>query len=88
MNTILLGQYHLAISYCACHTKLERLIQLRLWPATPVAPQVVFMFDLMEHIHMLLLECQVSLHDIAHMLHVSSNLHKKEVNQAIIIDHS
>ena len=57
-----------------CHTKLERLIQLRLWPATPISPELVFTFDLMEHVHILILECQVSLHNIAHML---SNLIEK-----------
>lgn len=39
----------------------------------------MFTFDLMEHIHILILECQVSLHDIARMLHMSSILHQKEV---------
>ena len=75
-----LGQYHIAVSFCDCHSKLERLIQLRLWPATPISPELVFTFDLMEHVRILILECQVSLHNIAHMLHMISIIHQKEVN--------
>ena len=73
------GQHHIAITFCFCHNKSERLIQLRLWPATPTSPQLAFTFDLMELLHILILECQVSLHDAARMLKMFAVVQQKQV---------
>lgn len=78
------GQHHITIAYCSCHNKLERLIQLRLWPATPTSPKLAFTFDLMELLHILILECQVSLHDAARMLKTMAVVQQKQVLFCII----
>lgn len=77
-----LGQHHVMVEYCACHTKVERLFQLGLWPATPSTPKLAFTTSLFDLIHSMTLECQVSLHDICRMLHMIHSIHQQEVNTA------
>ena len=76
------GQHHVNVSYCMCCTKVEKLIALRLWPATPLQPKVAFSFDLMELLHLLVLECQVSMHDAARMIDLLSRVRQKQVRNA------
>ena len=41
------------------------LVRLHYWPATPTRPSTAFSFQLLDWIEALLLECQVSLHDVS-----------------------
>lgn len=47
---------------------IERMVDLRLWPATPNCPQVAFDMDLLDVVHAAMVECQVSLHHACNML--------------------
>lgn len=68
--------YHsgIGISFCGCKTKIERLVELRLWPATPQSPHVAFTMDLLDIVHATMLECQASLHHISGMLQFVSTI--------------
>ncbi len=63
------GQHHsVYITCCGCKSIAERLLEVHLWPATPVKPKLAFTLDLMDIIHYLVLECKASLHDISNYL--------------------
>ena len=47
---------------------IERMVDLRLWPATPNSPQVAFHMDLLDVVHVAMMECQASLHHVCNML--------------------
>ena len=55
----------LDIEFCSCTEDAIKLMQLQYWPATPVRPSTAFSFQLLDWIEALLLECQVSLHDVS-----------------------
>ncbi len=76
----MIGQHHVTVVYCSCHTKVERLLKQRLWPATPFTPHLAFRLELMELIHSLVIECQVSLHDACKMVNVMSCVHQRQVH--------
>ena len=63
-----------------CCTKLERLVGLKLWPGTPHSPNIAFSFSLMELVQTLILECQVSLLDVAKMIDTLSPVQRNEVH--------
>ena len=66
--------YGVVISFCTCKGKVERLIELYLWPATPQSPRVAFTMELLDIVHAVMLECQVSLHHASGMLQYLSSL--------------
>ncbi len=66
-------------------SKVERLVELHLWPATPHSPRVAFTMDLLDLIHAAMLECQVSLHHASSMLWYLSILRKVSFVVIIII---
>ena len=73
---IVVAGYHygIVVSFCRCKTKVERLVELHLWPATPQSPRVAFTMELLDIIHASMLECQVSLHHASGMLQYLSTL--------------
>ena len=66
--------YGVVVSFCRCKTKVERLVELHLWPATPQSPRVAFTMELLNIIHASMLECQVSLYHASGMLQYLSTL--------------
>ena len=40
------GRHHVTVSYCMCYSKIEKLLELKLWPAIPFSPQVAFTINL------------------------------------------
>lgn len=56
------------VTCCGCKSIAERLLEVDLWPATPVKPKLAFTLALMDAIHYLVLECKASLHDISKYL--------------------
>lgn len=74
--------YGVVVSFCRCKTKVERLIELHLWPATPQSPRFAFTMELLDIIHAAMLECQVSLHHASGMLQYLSTL--KMVHKIIL----
>lgn len=73
---VLVVGYHngIVVSFCRCKTKVERLVELHLWPATPQSPRVAFTMELLDIIHAAMLECQVSLYHASSMLQYLSTL--------------
>ncbi|CAB3991032.1 Hypothetical predicted protein, partial [Paramuricea clavata] len=68
------GFYHeIVFEYCNCYTVPESLLQCGVWPATPVEPSVAFTLDLMEMTLRLMMECQVSIHDMLKALDFFKN---------------
>ena len=66
---IIIGYHHgITICFCKCKSMIERMVDLRLWPATPNCPQVAFDIDLLDVVHAAMVECQVSLHHACNML--------------------
>ncbi len=64
-----LGYHHgINISFCKCKSMIERMVDLRLWPASPTSPQVAFDMDLLDFIHAAMMECQVSIHHACSLL--------------------
>ena len=57
-----------------------------LWPATPSKPKLAFTVELMDLIHGLVLECQVTIHDVVNFLKLSGK-NQPEVMCIIIIIH-
>ena len=55
----------LDIQFCSCEEDAITLMRLQYWPATPVRPSTAFSFQLLDWLEALLLECQVSLHDVS-----------------------
>lgn len=49
------------------------MLQCGVWPATPVEPSVAFTLDLMEMTLRLMMECQVSIHDMLKALDFFKN---------------
>ena len=66
--------YGVVVSFCSCKTKVERLVELHLWPATPQSPRVAFTMELLDIVHASMLECQVSLYHASGMLQYLSTL--------------
>ena len=67
--------YGVVVSFCRCKTKVDRLVELHLWPATPQSPRVAFTMELLDIIiHAAMLEYQVSLHHASGMLQYLSTL--------------
>lgn len=72
----------------------NRLLMLGLWPATPTKPKLAFTLELMDMIHFLVRECQVSLYDITNFLQcigkkqpqVIIKLHCNNNNNALLQD--
>lgn len=66
--------YGVVISFCRCKSKVERLVDLHLWPATPQSPRVAFTMRLLDVVHAAMLECHVSIHHACGMLQSLSRL--------------
>jgi hypothetical protein len=61
---MLLGiQHHVSFIHCSCEPLVTTMARVRLWPSSPVHPQVAFTFELLDWCEALLLECQVALKD-------------------------
>lgn len=79
------GQHHgQHVTFCGCSSIVERLFMCGLWPATPNNPSLAFTLDLMNKIHYLVLECQVSLRDISNFLQ-STGRSQPEVKNVLFI---
>ena len=60
------GYFHLQnVTFFACESEAETLLQASLFPATPKHPQLAFTFDLLDWLEALMLECQVSAQDFS-----------------------
>ncbi len=51
------------MSFCGYESEAETLLRLKLFPATPKQPRLVFTFSLLDWLEALMLECQVSAQD-------------------------
>lgn len=79
LNDHTIGQHHgCFIHFCGCTSVVERLVELRFWPATPQSPKLVFTMELMDTVHAATLECHVSL------LHAYNMLRSLSVIQAMV----
>jgi hypothetical protein len=82
----LVGIHHeILFEYCNCYTVPECLVQCGVWPATPVEPSVAFILDLMEMTLRLMMECQVSIHDMLRALDFFKNPLLKVRNYHLLI---
>ena len=62
----------------------DSLVHCGIWPATPVEPNLGFTFQLMEMTLRLMMECQVSIHDILKSLDFFNNPVIKVILNTII----
>ena len=51
------------MEFCSCESEVETLLHAHLFPATPKQPQLAFIFQLMDWLEALMLECQVAVQD-------------------------
>ena len=69
------GVHHeVLFEHCNCISVPDSLVKCGIWPATPVEPNLGFTFQLMEMTLRLIMECQVSIHDILKSLDFFNNL--------------
>ena len=57
-------QHNTKLKCCQCESIVLTMARARIWPSTPVNPQMAFTFKILDWAKALLLECQVVLKDI------------------------
>lgn len=89
MITILsLGYHHdVEFEYCTCKSIPETLLCYGLWPASPMEPSLAFTTKLMKHTLALMMECHVSIYDLAKTLKFFENPLLKVCTELYFVKH-
>lgn len=75
----LTGQRVIKLILCGCHNEVEALTKLKLFPATPKKPAVVFTYCFLDWMEALTLECQVACKDFISSFQVFNQNNEKHV---------
>ena len=81
MTVLLLGQKHVKVKFCSCFEELDTLIRLKLFPATPKKPSLVFTFKLFDWLEAVILECHIAVGDFVTALHKAHEGSEMKVNK-------
>lgn len=78
------GRFHYAVmTFCDHESAAATLVRFGFWPCSPVRPSTAFSIDLLKMMHMLTLECAVSVKGFVNTLRWLNNLTNYEVSSSM-----
>ena len=67
------------IQFCECETPAETLVRFGFWPSSTTRPHAAFSIELLQLMHMLTLQCSVSVEGFVQSLRWLNNMSASDV---------